>query len=95
MATTTEYIIILVGFLSYGNTRIDRIRINKGYFTLFDANGTELYTTRRIGGTGAIVSGFIPYLSYGAILRYLVDENKLFSINDQHGPVEIECKMES
>ena len=93
MAVTVEYIIILTGFLSYGNDRIAKIHINRGYFILFDENGKELYVARRMPGTVAIVSGFIPFLSFGTVLRLLVPENKLYSVSDEKGQLEVECEV--
>jgi hypothetical protein len=88
-----EYIIILTGLIYYGNGRIAKIHINRGYFILFDENGKELYIVRRIGGTAAIVSGFIPYLSFGTVLRLVVPENKLYAASDEEGLLEIECEV--
>lgn len=96
MAVTVEYIIILTGFLSYGNVRIARIHINKGYFILFDENGKELYVARRMPGIGpAIISGFIPYLSYGTVLRFVISSQKIYAVDDMEGQKEVECTVEA
>ena len=93
MAKTVEYIILLSGYLSYGNDRIAKIHINRGYFILFDENGKELLSVGRMQGTVAVVSGFIPYLSFGERIRLYVPENKLYAVSDEEGQFEIECEV--
>lgn len=93
MAVVVEYIILLTGLISYGGKRIGKIHITHTAFILFDESGSELFVARRIGGSTSVVSGFIPYLSFGTVLRFLVDEKRLFAISDDSGTQEIECTV--
>lgn len=94
MAQTVEYIIILTGYFEYKSIQIFKIEITTTHFILYDGNLQEIHRVGRLSGSVAIVSDFIPDLSFGERFRFVVASYQLYAVSDQDGQKEIECEVE-
>jgi hypothetical protein len=92
MAEPVEYILILVGIMEFRGKRIAQIHITKDHFILFDDGKQELFRTTRMGSP-AIVSGYIPDMSYGTVFRFRVQAQELYAISDEEGDLLVECTV--
>lgn len=93
MASTTEYIIILTGYFEYKSIQIFKIEITTTHFILYDGNLQEIHRVGRLPGSVAIVSDFIPDISFGERFRFVIGLHQLYAVSDQDGQKEIECEV--
>lgn len=93
MATTVEYIIILVGYFEYKSIQVARIEITNTHFIMFDGNLQEIGRVGRASGGVAIVSDYSVDLDKGGRLRFVVASHDLYYIDDQEAEKRIECNV--